>query len=583
MAEETASSDAVTKNQLHTELSISGGLMTGNLDMNNNRIYNVVQPDGHNQPATKIWSENKFLDKSSGVMAGPLNMSNNKITNLAKPTDDKDGVNKKYIDDNYLKLSGGTMTGHIILNNAVLTSQYQAISRSTGNAFFVQITNPYVYHQFNMVKNKIINLGDPTDPTDAINLKTLNKYNIKPSDHTNRFAYLMDPTNGLLQWTDLLTDSIALISIGDLNATSGNYHTYNKKVIFASIKKNSEGGYKWRLAIQCYRLQKDKEYTLCLEILTTDYKLWHKSVITVDTTTSQGVTVKNWHVNKYSHEYRTSSNQVKYMYYHKLLVTLSKTADSTPYFLHIQDVMAQSGIDLNTYPTNFNKYYLIAYGILGETMDLDPNKTYDYHTAFDIKPTEVVYNTTLDMNRKKILNIAPDKTKNNSAATVKMVKDLEAKLSPHTTNNGYRKIFEEFYDFGASNYQIVKGPSGIVVTGISPNITFPRIGIANIWEGGMRLTKTTISLQLFSEKSFTLCVVMQLWLNRAFSIKTLMSNGAHEKPHLIYDKTTKKLKLQTNGLRVGATNETSITLLNSFNGKRVVFWLTKKGTGVHEQ
>ena len=54
--------------------------------------------------------------------------------------------------------------------------------------------------------------------------------------------------------------------------------------------------------------------------------------------------------------------------------------------------MAQSGIDLNTYPTNFDKYYLIAYGILGETMDLDPNKTYDYHRAFDIKPTEVVYN-----------------------------------------------------------------------------------------------------------------------------------------------------------------------------------------------
>ena len=47
---------------------------------------------------------------------------------------------------------------------------------------------------------------------------------------------------------------------------------------------------------------------------------------------------------------------------------------------------------------------------------------------------------------------------------------------------------------------------------------------------------------------------------------------------MFYDKTTKKLKLQTNGH--GSTNETSITLLNSFNGKRVVFWLTKKGTGV---
>ena len=39
----------------------------------------------------------------------------------------------------------------------------------------------------------------------------------------------MDPTNGLLQWTDVPTNSIALNSIGDLETTSGNYHTYNKK------------------------------------------------------------------------------------------------------------------------------------------------------------------------------------------------------------------------------------------------------------------------------------------------------------------------------------------------------------------
>ena len=317
---------------------------------------------------------------------------------------------------------------------------------------------------------------------------------------------------------------------------------------------------------------------MCLEILTTDYQLWHKSVITVDTTTSQGVTVKRWHVNKYSHEYRTSSNQVEYMYYHKLLVTFSKTALSTPHFLHIRDVMGQAGTDLNVYPTNFNKYYLLAFGILGESMDLDANKTFDYHTAFDIKPTEVVYNVDLDMNRKKILNIAPDRTRNNSAATVKMVKDLETKWSPHTKNNAYREIFEEFYDLSdASNYKITIGVSGIMVSGILPNIYFPRMDIANIWEGGLRITNTTLSLELFSKRSFTLCVVMRLWLNRSFSIKTLMSNGAYEKPHLIYDKTTKKLKLQTYGH--GSTNETSITLLNSFNSKRVVLWLTKKGTG----
>ena len=124
----------------------------------------------------------------------------------------------------------------------------------------------------------------------------------------------------------------------------------------------------------------------------------------------------------------------------------------------------------------------------------------------------------------------------------------------------------------ASYYKIVQGISRIMVTGILTNIYFPRMDIANIWEGGWRIQNTTISLELFSKRDFTLCVVMRLWLNRSLSIKTLMSNGAYEKSHLIYDKTTKKLKLQTNGLGAGSTNETSITLLDSFNGKRVVFW-----------
>ena len=92
------------------------------------------------------------------------------------------------------------------------------------------------------------------------------------------------------------------------------------------------------------------------------------------------------------------------------------------------------------------------------------------------------------------------------------------------------------------------------------------MNIANIEKGGMRIKNKLLSLTLFSKKSFTICVVMQLWLNRSMYIKTCMRNEA--------DETTKKLKLQTNGLRVGTTNETSITLLNSSNGKRVVFWLT---------
>ena len=432
-----------------------------------------------------------------------------------------------------------------------------------------------------MSNHKLINLSNPTSNTDAVNKSyvdnNLSQSHITPSHYNNEFAYAMVKN----QWSeeDGGLDTFDPVKVENLEPHEGNYHTYNHKVLYLTIKKNNAGGYMWEMGLNIFRLEANKDYTLCIEILMGDYLLWHKSIVSVNTTASRGVTISHYDTKKFSHRYTDNGGSTQYMYYNRMIINLQKTGGN-PHIINIRTEITQAGIDLNTYPTNYDKVYVIAYGMFGKLNNIDADKVYDYHTAFDIQPTKVVYNVDLDMNRKKILNIAPDKTKNNSAATVKMVKDLEAKLSPHTTNNAYRKIFEEFYDFGdASNYRIVKGPSGIEFTGLSPNITCPRTGIANIGDGGMRLTKTTISLQLFSKKSFSLCVVMQLWLNRAFSIKTFMSNGAREKPHLIYDKTTKKLKLQTNGLIAGSTNETSITLLNDFNGKRVVFWLTKKGTG----
>lgn len=143
-----------------------------------------------------------------------------------------------------------------------------------------------------------------------------------------------------------------------------------------------------------------------------------------------------------------------------------------------------------------------------------------------------------------------------------MVTDLEAKLGPFTKNNIYREKFEEFYYFSdASNYKLTTGVAGITFTSIKPNMTFPQKTISDAQAGGLRLLNQTLDLSLFSKKSFTICVVMQPWLNRSMSIKTDMSNGAYEKPHLIYDHTTKKLKLQTNG-----SPEVSITVPNSFSG-----------------
>ena len=125
--------------------------------------------------------------------------------------------------------------------------------------------------------------------------------------------------------------------------------------------------------------------------------------------------------------------------------------------------------DLGIYPRKWTGTYIVAYGILGQVSDVDADKVYDYHTAFDIKPTEISLNVTIHANQKTIRNIALDRNSENSVATVKMVKDI----IPFTKNNLYRKLFEEFYRFSDSDkYKLVNGTSGIVIISVNPNLSF---------------------------------------------------------------------------------------------------------------
>ena len=56
----------------------------------------------------------------------------------------------------------------------------------------------------------------------------------------------------------------------------------------------------------------------------------------------------------------------------------------------------------NSFPLKFSGVYMIAYGITGTVSNIDPDKVYDYHSAFDIKPTEVVFNVNINANKKKL-------------------------------------------------------------------------------------------------------------------------------------------------------------------------------------
>ena len=73
-----------------------------------------------------------------------------------------------------------------------------------------------------------------------------------------------------LRWTDLQADSFDITKIDLSIPQEGNYHQYNHKVLFTTIIKDQKGGYSYKMGINCYQLDSDKDYTPCIEILNSD-------------------------------------------------------------------------------------------------------------------------------------------------------------------------------------------------------------------------------------------------------------------------------------------------------------------------
>ena len=252
------------------------------------------------------------------------------------------------------------------------------------------------------------------------------------------------------------------------------------------------------------------------------------------------------------------------MYYHRIIVNFRKLSSGNKFFLHILVNIPQEGTDLAIYPRQFLGVYIITYGIMGTTSNIDPDKTYDYHTAFDIHPTEVVYNVDINANNKKILNIALDRNSNNSAATVGMVKEL----TPFTKDILYRKYFEEYYEFTDANiYGLNIGSSGVIINSLQPNIVLPNLNIANVKENGLS-TSGTITFNTSNNSSkFTLITVFNLKKRENFSISIHNKNNNRLLLFLYYLKISNTLNLN-----VGNTRN-NITIPSSFDGKKVVLYL----------
>ena len=215
--------------------------MAGPLNMSNNKIIHLANPTADKDAVSRIYGDGRYVKKGGDTMTGNLALGDNYITGLnSKQTDYdtnqpnlrqeiidwknakwKDRTDNKFYKayEQWTIYDGYATPFYFMKQLKLFWLLMNDKDYATINAFQVltnksrqsppsesQTSNKY----FNLFGMTATNMENPTDATDGVNLRTLNKCNMKPSDHTNRFAYLMDPTNGLLQWTDLLTNNIAL-------------------------------------------------------------------------------------------------------------------------------------------------------------------------------------------------------------------------------------------------------------------------------------------------------------------------------------------------------------------------------------
>ncbi|CAH3018103.1 unnamed protein product [Porites evermanni] len=400
--------------------------MKGNLNMDNNRILNLPAPTGPKQPTPLAFSDMKYLHVAgTNKMTNNLNMDNKKIINLRPPTDSTDASNKKYVDDSIPDTSSFIKKdGSVVMTNNLNLGNKKIVGLATPTTNTDAATKKYVDDNtaapdlsdylekdgtiamtgnLNLNNNKI-NLGGPTQDNEAVTKgyvdNLVHHTAVQPSHYKNEFDYLM--SSGA-QWTDEIDGGVSFVinKIGDLSPSKGNFHDYNHKVLFMTIIKNELNKYIYKMGINFFRLAANTDYTLCLEILNTDYNLWNNTQISVDKGTSTGLSIGNLGVKKLSHKYTDSTGKTQTMYYHRIIVNFRKLSSGNKFFLHILVDILRGGYNLATYPRQFSGVYIIAYGIMGTFSNIDPDKVYDYHTAFDIKPTEVVYNVDINANNKK--------------------------------------------------------------------------------------------------------------------------------------------------------------------------------------
>ena len=114
--------------------------METHLDMGTNYIYNVKTPINNDQGVNKSYADTK-LSLSGGLMTGNLDMNSDRIYNVAQPNGDNQPATKLWSENKFLEKSSGVMAGSLNTSNDKIT--HLATATANGDAVDFEFFNKY--------------------------------------------------------------------------------------------------------------------------------------------------------------------------------------------------------------------------------------------------------------------------------------------------------------------------------------------------------------------------------------------------------------------------------------------------------
>ena len=389
--------------------------MQTQLNMNHNSITNLKDPEFGGEAATKTYvdailstivssttaSYATKLDLSGGTMTGDLDMGTHEITNLAKPTENNNASTKKYVDDTDKKLRDQISQEVILIQNAldekvdlgkVIDMKGERIINLGKPLYSSDAINTTYLHNFmsgylnidggtmegqiDMANYKIINLPEPTSAKDAATKDFVEKSHVSQSGlQQNVFLYQMTDVNE--------SSSESNITVTGIKDFANTPHTLFKKAYHFTIGKNAQNEYNARIGFN-FNPVPTGAYTYVVEYF---------PPFMIDVSVDCRSTPLN--VNKQIFK--------KFPTYVKNIVQIHKWQMTTPDYLMI-DLKSKGG---EATPTRGDGR-LIVYGITGTHNDVSSSVL---DTPYVVENGKMVMETDLDLNGKRLLNLNYPKSK----------------------------------------------------------------------------------------------------------------------------------------------------------------------------